>query len=58
MVQKQKNAPEELIKTVIDPDPGPSLIHYKMEKGVKVSVSGLLYTLAEDIKAEPITRFL
>lgn len=32
MVPKKKNAPEELIKTVTDPDPGPSVIHYKMEK--------------------------
>lgn len=39
--KREKNPPEELLKTVTDPDPGPAVIFSEQqnEKGMKVSVS-------------------
>ena len=56
------NAPEELIKTVTDPDPGPSFISFTTKWGEKKewrSVFEDSYTpFVEDIKAEPIAWIL
>lgn len=39
--KQRRNPPEELLKTVTDPDPGPAVIFSEQqnEKGMKVSVS-------------------